>query len=216
MCNINCILFGAKNLTKNEVKDKRIIELGSYDVNGSLRTLIESFGPSKYIGIDLKNGPGVDLICDVKDLIKKFGEESFDIVISTEMLEHIKDWRDAISKIKHICKPGGIILITTRSKGFKYHSYPHDFWRYEPKDIKYIFSDCNISVLERDDKEPGIFTKIRKPKKFIEKNLLDYKLYNIIANRRVLKIENKFFRTIYYFKLVLKEKIKETIKFIIK
>lgn len=185
MCHVSCILFGAKHLKEKEIKGKKIIEVGSYDVNGSLRPLLESYEPEKYVGVDIEKGPGVDVICNAENMIDKFGKESFDVVISTELLEHVQNWKKVISNIKGVCMDGGIILITTRSKGFPYHGYPYDFWRYEAEDMKYIFSDCEILALEKDSQAHGVFIKIKKPNNFIENNLLDYKLHSIITDKKV-------------------------------
>ena len=211
MCHVSCIIFGAKNLAKEEIKGKRVIEVGSYDVNGSLRPIIESWQPAEYIGVDIERGPGVDIICNAEDIVEKFGKESFDIVISTELLEHVRDWRKVISNIKHICKPNGIILITTRSYGFGYHAYPYDFWRYELEDMKYMFSDCEILTVEQDSQAPGVFIKLRKPNKFVEKDLSNYKLYSIILNKKVRKITDKDFRNPYFMRLVFRMKLKDFI-----
>ena len=107
MCHASCITFGAVNLYPEEVKGKRIIEVGSQDVNGSLRPIIESWKPAEYIGVDLVEGSGVDVICDAEEIVERFGRESFDVVISTEVLEHVRDWRKVLSNIKNICRPGG-------------------------------------------------------------------------------------------------------------
>lgn len=208
MCNVNCIIFGVKNLSKDEVKGKRIIEVGSYDTNGSLRPVIEMWQPAEYVGVDIKRGPGVDIICSADNLVDKFGKESFDMVISTELFEHVKDWRKAISNIKNICKTNGIILITTRSYGFAYHSYPYDFWRYELDDMKNIFSDCRILTLKKDPQDPGVFLKVKKPGNFFEKDPRDYKLYNIVINKRVVNMSDKSFLNFRFFLIVIKEKFK--------
>jgi len=189
MCNASCIIFGATNLTIDQVKGKRVLEVGSYDVNGSLRPIIESWAPLEYIGVDIEEGPGVDLVCDVDDIVDRFGKESFDIVISTELLEHVRDWKKVISNIKNVCKQNGIMLITTRSYGFPYHAYPNDFWRFELLDLENIFSDCIIEKLEQDRAHPGVFIKARKSNDFLEKNLSDYELYSMIADKRVKDID---------------------------
>ncbi|CAB1067838.1 hypothetical protein D1AOALGA4SA_141 [Olavius algarvensis Delta 1 endosymbiont] len=188
MCNAYCILFGAINLKAEEVKRKRIIEIGSYNINGGLRPLIESYKPSEYIGVDIKKGPGVDIICRAEDILEKFGKESFDVVISTELLEHVRDWKKVVKNIKSICKESGIILVTTRSYGCHYHGHPFDFWRYELDDMRNIFSDCSM---ERIEKDPGIgvMIKVRKQKEFNITNLSNYKLYSILHNKRVSNIE---------------------------
>jgi len=207
MCHISVIVFGAKSLATKEVQGKRVIEIG-YSATGTPRPIIESMEPKGYIGVNLKRGPGVDVICNAEKILKKFGKESFDLVIATELLEHVRNWRLVISNIKNICKPDGIILITTRSFGYPYHPCPGDFWRYELKDLKVIFSDCEILCLEKDNLEPGVFIKIKKTNNFQEKNLSDYKLYSIVTNKRVKDITNKDFRTFYFQHLVLKDKIK--------
>jgi SAM-dependent methyltransferase len=193
MCTISVLTYGVKVLSKEEVRGKRVIEVGSYEVNGSLRTLIELWKPVKYVGVDIKKGPGVDIVCNAENLVEKFGKESFDVVVSTELLEHVRDWRKVVSGIKNICKPGGIILITTRSHGFGYHAYPYDFWRYEIEDVKEIFSDCKTLSLEGDYSSPGVFIKLNKPNEFKEKDLSNYKLYNIVSNKRLKEITNEDF-----------------------
>ena len=191
MCNADCVIFGASNLSDAEIANKKIIEIGSYNVNGSFRSFVKSRKPVEYIGVDMEKGPIVDVVCCVEDIIEKFGKESFDIVISMEMLEHVENWRKAISNIKNICKPGGKIILTTRSYGFNYHGFPHDFWRYEIDDMKHIFADCIIERLEKDLKEPGVFIKAVRAEKFEEKDLSDYKLYSIILDKRSLNIDDK-------------------------
>lgn len=208
MCHPSCIVFGAINLTKKDIKGNKILEIGSYDVNGSIRSIIESLNPLEYTGIDILEGPGVDLVCSAEKLLNCFPVESFDVVISTEMIEHVKDYKKAISNIKNICTKGGIILLTTRSYGFPYHPSPTDFWRFEIEDMENIFSDCEILVLEKDKEFPGVFIKLRKPEDFKEKDLSDYKLYSIITHKKMVKITEDDFKNWHFFKIDLKEKLK--------
>ena len=204
-------MFGAKNLSRREIQGRKVLEVGSYNVNGSLRPILEAWKPARYTGIDIKEGSGVDIACNAESILEKFGKESFDAVISTELLEHVKDWKKVISNIKNVCKPNGIILITTRSHGASYHGYPSDFWRYELDDMENIFSDCKILVLEKDFETPGVFIKVKKPHNFIEKDLSGYKLYSIVVNKRVNRIIDKDLRNFYVMHLMLKEKIKNFI-----
>ena len=48
----------SSNLTES-YKNISILEIGSYDVNGSIRNF---FPDSNYVGVDLTEGPGVDLV----------------------------------------------------------------------------------------------------------------------------------------------------------
>lgn len=126
MCNSTGIDFAAAQLSEDMIKGKTVLEVGSRDVNGSLRELVERYGPASYTGIDIEDGPGVDVVLDANDVLERFGPESFDAVISTELLEHARDWRAAVQNMKGVLKPGGTLLVTTRSKGFHVHGYPWD------------------------------------------------------------------------------------------
>ena len=183
MCHESCTSFIARNLIKEDVVAKRAIEIGSLNVNGTVRPIVQSLGISEYIGIDFREGKDVDIICDAENIVEKFGKESFDIVISTNFLEHSENWKKAISNIKNICKKRGIMLHTTVSKGYGLHEYPSDFWRYELSDMENIFSDCIIQKLEKDTQIQGVFIRAIKPSNFIERDLSDYRLYNIFHNK---------------------------------
>lgn len=186
MCDRDCINFGIKNISSDEIKDKKVIEIGASDINGSLKYYFQKYKPESYIGVDIIMGKNVDVICDACNLFDKFEKESFDILISTEVLEHVKDWRSVISNFKNILKPNGFLLLTTRSIGFGFHGYPCDFWRYQEEDFRFIFSDFDIKAIEKDTLAPGVFIKAIKPKNFIEVDLLKYELYNIVEKKRIL------------------------------
>jgi len=110
MCHTSVIEFFIENIDIREFKAKRVLEVGSKYVNGSVRPLIERFcKPKEYIGIDIEPGKYVDIILPAEKLLKYFGKESFDVVISTEVLEHVKNWRVVIFNMKEVLKPGGYI-----------------------------------------------------------------------------------------------------------
>lgn len=159
----SCLDFVRKVLKEEEVKGRKILEVGSKNINGTVRSIFEDLGCSQYIGIDKEAGDGVDLIIDASDIVSNFGEESFDVVVSTETMEHVKDWRKAICNMKEACKKGGIIILTCRSSSFPYHGYPEDYWRFEKDDLEQIFTDYIITNIEQDTQAPGIFLKARKP-----------------------------------------------------
>jgi SAM-dependent methyltransferase len=173
-------------LTPADVRGKRVLEVGSLDVNGSVRGDITRLGPAEYVGIDIRPGPGVDVLCDAGDLVARFGENAFDVVVSTELLEHAEDWRRVISNIKRVTRPDGVMIVSTRSYGVDFHRRPFDWWRYEKEDFETIFSDVRVEHLWLDPTDPGLLLKARKPIDFVERDLRDIALYSILRRRRQL------------------------------
>jgi SAM-dependent methyltransferase len=110
MCNVAVIELFIESVEKEEFEDKRVLEVGSKYINGSVRPLIERFcSPKEYIGVDIESGKFVDLVLPAERLLEYFGPESFDVVIATELLEHVLDWRLVVNNLKGVVKRGGYI-----------------------------------------------------------------------------------------------------------
>jgi SAM-dependent methyltransferase len=176
-------------LSPDDVSGKTVLEVGALDVNGSVRTVIEPLGPTSYVGVDIQAGPGVDALCDVAALSARYGENAFDIVVSTELAEHVRDWRSAFVNMKRVLRPGGTILITTRSRGFPIHGYPWDYWRYEREDMEQIFADFEIQAIETDPEAPGVFVLAKKPLDPVPVAFLDdIELFSVVSGRRTYDV----------------------------
>lgn len=91
---------------------KRILEIGSYNVNGSVRTF---FSESEYIGVDLSEGPGVDKVAEGH--IVDYPDAIFDITISCECFEHNPYWAETFLNMYRMTKNGGAIIFTCATKG---------------------------------------------------------------------------------------------------
>lgn len=209
MPGVTQIVFGARHLRPEHVAGKKVIDVGACDFNGSIRPLIESWGPAEYVGVDIIPGPCVDVVCNADDLLTRFGEEQFDIVLSIEMLEHSRHWQRSIMNMKRLCKKGGYILLTTRSQGYPCHGFPHDFWRFERTDMEVIFSDFELLSLESDPANPGVFVFARRPRSSKEISLEKYTLYSVLTNERIHEVPSQLSRNAYYRRLRLKQRIKD-------
>ena len=89
----------------------------------------------------------------LKEIIK---DESQDLVMAVELLEHTEHFWNAINEIVRICKVGGYIFITVPSFNYPKHEYPIDLWRIGPKTLSSFFpvSIFKICKLEKEgDKE---------------------------------------------------------------
>lgn len=54
MCNKACLDFGAAAIGEGDIQGKRVLEVGSRDVNGTLRSITASFRPAEYVGVDIE------------------------------------------------------------------------------------------------------------------------------------------------------------------
>ena len=121
-----------------------IYEFGSLQVEGQegyadLRPL---FPEKQYIGCDLREGPGVDMILDLHKI--ELPDQGAGVVLVLDTLEHVEHVRTAIAELKRILKPGGLLVISS-VMNFPIHEYPHDFWRFTPDGFKSLLKDFAAS-----------------------------------------------------------------------
>lgn len=97
-------------------KGKRILEIGSLNVNGGARDLCGD--ALTFWGVDKVAGPGVDQVNDARDIVG----QSWDLIISTEVLEHDPEPVAILDCAARCLKPGGYLILTCASTGRKPHS----------------------------------------------------------------------------------------------
>jgi SAM-dependent methyltransferase len=90
----------------------RVLEIGSLDVNGSVRVLFEG---CEYTGIDVAPGHGVDVVCEGQRYDAP--DASFDTVISCEAMEHNPYWKETFLNMVRLCKPDGLVIMTCATFG---------------------------------------------------------------------------------------------------
>ena len=89
----------------------RILECGSLNVNGSIQPL---FKYEEYVGVDWIPGKGVSRVCLVHEYRDK-PDGYFDLVISTEMLEHDPYWQKSLRRMTELLKEKGNLILTWAS-----------------------------------------------------------------------------------------------------
>lgn len=99
------------------VRGARVLEIGSYDVNGSVRAHFPD--AAEYVGVDLVEGPGVDLISYGHEVDLPDG--SFDITVSCECFEHDPHWVRTWQNMIRLTRPGGLVVVTCASRGRPEH-----------------------------------------------------------------------------------------------
>lgn len=105
---------GVKQKFPQMFNNKRVLEVGSLDINGSIR---DQFENCFYIGIDLDYGPGVDLVVAGQEAC--FTDNFFDTVISCECFEHNPFWQQTFNNMIRMCS--GLVLFTCATEGRHEH-----------------------------------------------------------------------------------------------
>jgi len=152
--------------------NKRVLDIGSLDVNGTNRDL---FKKCDYVGLDVIEGKNVDVVCVAHEYYPK---ELFDVVLSTNALEHDIYYKLTLKKMVEILKPNGLMFV---SAPYKWHIHgtkkvrPHssgtskmyDEWANYYKNLKIedfldnidlpnIFKEFYIGIAGRDLRFWGI------------------------------------------------------------
>jgi SAM-dependent methyltransferase len=85
-----------------------VLEIGSLDINGSVRTILDGEDVA-YHGLDVVAGPGVD---EVGDAASWEAERTYEMVVSTEVLEHAPRWDRIVETAWRAVAPGGRLLLS--------------------------------------------------------------------------------------------------------
>lgn len=117
-----------------------VLEIGSLDINGSVR---QFFVDCEYIGLDLGEGKGVDVICQGQDYDEP--ADTFDTVISCECFEHNPEWVATFKNMHRMTKPGGLIIMSCATTGRAEHGTK----RTSPQDAPFC-GDYYKNLTEQD------------------------------------------------------------------
>lgn len=125
----NCKLFFDTYSRSFDIdKSVRVVEIGSQDVNGSLRQLCPN--EFEYVGLDFQDAKGVDVIINDPYALP-LESESVDIVLSSSCFEHSEMFWLVFLEVMRVLKPKGLFYLNVPSTG-AFHRYPVDCWRFYP------------------------------------------------------------------------------------
>jgi len=105
-----------KTILQSYFINKKVLDVGSGDINGNNRFLFEN---CHYEGNDVIEANNVTIVSKTKDL--PFEDETFDTIISTECFEHDPEYKDSLKKIYKMLKPNGLFVFTCAGYGRPEH-----------------------------------------------------------------------------------------------
>ncbi len=124
-----------------------VYEFGALQVPGQegYADLRPFFKGKKYIGADMQEGPGVDVVLNMHNI--ELPPETAGTVLALDTLEHVEYVRKAVDEVYRILTPDGI-FIATSVMNFRIHAWPHDYWRFTPEGFKSLLKPFAHSIVE--------------------------------------------------------------------
>ena len=107
---------------------------------------------SKYFSLDniinteIFNYPTTDIVCDGNTL--PFKNNSFDVVLSLAVLEHVKDPFNHANELLRVLKPNGILYVDVPFLQ-PYHGYPYHYYNMTTAGVKNLFGD-KIKIIKHN------------------------------------------------------------------
>ncbi|MGH2870020.1 MAG: methyltransferase domain-containing protein [Solirubrobacteraceae bacterium] len=113
-----------------------IVEFGSLQVEpGQPNDLRRLFAGRDFTGTDLRAGPGVDRVEDLREL--NFADGEVGTALCLDTLEHCADPLAACRELHRVLAPGGVCVLSS-VMFFPVHGYPHDYWRFTPEGMRLL------------------------------------------------------------------------------
>jgi SAM-dependent methyltransferase len=160
-----------KEKIKNILLRNRFYDYGEYRLKGFIRRLSALTGAGKrildvgagelqykkyfkhlnYVSQDLGVGDAnwdyskIDIISDIYNIPVE--EKSFDYILCTQVIEHLKYPHQAFKEFSRILKSGGLLFVTC-PLSWKEHQQPYDYFRYTQYALKMLAEENNFKVLE--------------------------------------------------------------------
>ncbi|MDX1962761.1 MAG: class I SAM-dependent methyltransferase [Pirellulales bacterium] len=114
-----------------------ILEIGSHDY-GSTAPFRGIYANNNYVGLDLQEGPNVDIVHDLTTGIGPLQPNFFSLAICCSVLEHVKRPWVMAEHITTLVRPGGHVYISVPWV-WRYHAYPDDYFRFSHHGIRELF-----------------------------------------------------------------------------
>lgn len=128
---------------------KRVLDVGC-----GVKPYLPYFsGATSYVGVDVQDNPNADLHGAIEALPVDDG--SFDVVLATQVLEHVDDPSAAVRELHRVTAPGGRVLASTHGV-MVFHPNPVDHWRWTHTGLERLFA--TNADWSRVDVKPGAGT----------------------------------------------------------
>jgi SAM-dependent methyltransferase len=113
-------------------------QLELLDIGCGSRPYKNIFAPyvARSVGLNVTDGPDVDVVGSAESV--PFGDESFDCVLCTQVLEHVEHPAAVVSEAHRVLRHGGTAFMSTHGIA-PHHPNPNDYWRWTKAGLERLF-----------------------------------------------------------------------------
>lgn len=145
--------FGYANRQLNRAMQELILKAGLepgatvIDYGCATRPYVELLPHGvNYVGVDLPGNPNADLEL-APDGTVPLPSGTADLVLSTQVLEHVGEPRAYLAECERVLRPGGKLLLSTHGIMY-YHPDPVDYWRWTCAGLQRLIEEQGFAVVE--------------------------------------------------------------------
>ena len=99
---------------------------------------------AKYVGCDLEGNEMAEAVMSTPGQIP-MDDQTADIVLSSQVLEHVSDPAGYLAEAFRVLRPGGLLLLSTHGS-WRYHPDPCDFWRWTCDGLRRIVQNAAFEI----------------------------------------------------------------------
>jgi SAM-dependent methyltransferase len=103
-------------------------------------------GVTEYVGVDREGELSNPTVVGSAEALP-FDDEAFDVVLSTQVLEHVPDPSQVFAESVRVLKRGGRLVLTVPGV-WPTHEAPHDYWRFTRHGLKRLLVEHGIDCAE--------------------------------------------------------------------
>ena len=160
------------------------------------RSLIEGVG-LEYYGLDLKQNSlgNVDYLAAIDyPFSADIPQGTFDLILCTEVMEHVANWSQAFSNFNLLLKNGGSVVFTAPFFYFL-HEEPFDYWRPTPHAFRYFAEQNSLKIVIEERLGDGWDIMGT----FLEVSYIESNLIHNIRSKILFKLTRYFFERVRKF-----------------
>jgi SAM-dependent methyltransferase len=140
----NSKLLFQKYATGYFLPSARVLEIGPDGFPSAYRKLVDRGGMS-WETLDLFKDDRLTHVA-ASEYSFPVEDERYDVVISGQVIEHVRKIWVWMREVSRVCKVGGVV-ITINPVSWPYHEAPVDCWRAYPEGVKALYEDSSLEVL---------------------------------------------------------------------